>query len=286
MDNAPSNWKSIVVFLDHTPEGENVGQCAADLAERCGAHLIGIHVLPYYFNEHPSSSFARGREAMHEVVAAQEADGREKALAAQQRFAAIVAKRRISSEMRILRSEQDDDDLVTNSRCCDLHVLGYPDPPGLGGSWSADRLLLETGGPMLVLPIHGKALTVGKRIIVAWNATREARRAVRDAMPLLSAAESVIILVIDPERQRHRFRNAPGVDLAHYLGLHGVHVEISQLKSNGSSVADVILAKTHDEDVDLVVIGGYSHSWIAEEAFGGVTRTLLANASAPLLLST
>ena len=77
MDNALSNWKSIVVFLDDTPEGENVGQRAADLAERCGAHLIGIHVLPYYFNEHPSSSFARGREAMHEVVAAQEADGRE-----------------------------------------------------------------------------------------------------------------------------------------------------------------------------------------------------------------
>lgn len=100
MSNALSNWKSIVVFLDHTPKGENVGHQAADLAERCRAHLIGVCVLPYYFDEHPSASFARGREAVREISAAEETDQTEKAQAVRQGFAAIVGRRPISSEMR------------------------------------------------------------------------------------------------------------------------------------------------------------------------------------------
>jgi nucleotide-binding universal stress UspA family protein len=286
MNSALSMWKSVAVFLDETSEGENIGRQAADLAERCGGHLIGIRVLPNYFDEHPAAEFALGREAEDAVLAKQEAEEKEKTLAVRRCFGTIVARRPITSEMRIVGSLEDDEDLVANSRCCDLHVLGYPDLPGLPARWPADRLLLKTGGPMLILPVRGKVPSVGRRTIVAWNASREARRAIRDAMPLLSVAESVTVLVIDPERQRRKFREAPGADLAHYLGLHGVHSEISELKTRGSSVSDTILATMENRQADLVVIGAYSHARVAEKVFGGVTRTLLANARVPLFLST
>ncbi|HTU56507.1 MAG TPA: universal stress protein [Acetobacteraceae bacterium] len=285
MKDALSGWKTIVVFLDNTPEGEIVGRQAAELARRCGAHLIGIHALADYLEEHPAASFALGAEAVSGVIAEKAADERNESRGVRHRLQAIVQKHGISGEIRIIRGERGDDDLVAAARCCDLIVLGYPDPPGLPKTWPADRLLMENGGPMLIVPTRAKAGTIGRNIVVAWNASREARRAVREAMPLLSAADSVTVLVVDPESSGHKFHEGPGVDLARYLARHGVQARISRLETHGSSVAEAILSATEAQAADLVVIGAYSHARLAEEIFGGVTRTLLARALVPLFLS-
>ncbi len=285
MSHALSDWKTITVFLDDTAAGEAIADHAARLAHRCGAHLIGIHALPDYAAEHPASSFALGPQAVNEVIAEQETDERAESLAVRRRLESIAHRHGISGEMRIIRGAHTDQDLIAAARCCDLIVLDYPNPPGLPRNWPADRLLMESGGPMLIFPAARKITEFGRKILIAWNGSREARRAVRDALPFLCTAQSVTVLVVDPETTEHTFRESPGTDLARYLARHGAHADIAHLKSRGAPVGETILSSIGAHNADLVVLGAYSHPRLAEQIFGGTTRTLLARAPAPLFVS-
>ncbi len=120
--------------------------------------------------------------------------------------------------------------------------------------------------------------------MVGWNASREARRAIADALPLLVGALSVSVLVIDPE-SNPRHGEAPGADVAQYLSRHGVSVVVEQFRSHGASIAQIILAHANRHNTDLVVVGAYSHNRTAEIIFGGVTRSLLREAAVPLLIA-
>jgi hypothetical protein len=120
-----SGWKSIAVFLDDTPKGEKIGKCAAALAYRCGAHLIGIHGMSCNPAEHPSDSFARGKEAIDSVFARLRAAEEQKALAVDRLFTALSLKQGVSAEFRMIRSYRADDDTVLNSLHCDLVVIGH-----------------------------------------------------------------------------------------------------------------------------------------------------------------
>src|SRR5260370_35813423 len=123
------------------------------------------------------------------------------------------------------------------------------------------------------------------RIIAGWQASREARRAVADALPFLVAAASVTLLVVDSAERAGRHGEEPGADIALYLTRHGARVEVEQVLSQGSPVADIILSVAANHGVDLIVIGAYSHARSVEMVFGGVNRTLLARAPVPVLMS-
>jgi nucleotide-binding universal stress UspA family protein len=280
-----SSWKSIVVFLDDTPKGEKIGKGAAALAYRCGAHLIGIHGMSCNPAEHPSDSFARGKEAIDRVFARLRLAEEQKALAVGRLFAALSQKQGVSAEFRMMRSPRADDDAVLNSLHCDLVVIGHPDPPGLPKGWSPERLLLASGVPVLIIPDGWESETIGNNILVGWNASREARRAMADAMPFLSTAQSVTVLVVDPAKRADKHGAEPGADIALYLARHGVQVDVEQTTSDGSPIGEVILSRAVDRGMDLIVIGAYSHARWAEIIFGGVTRTLLTQMPVPVLVS-
>ena len=136
-----------------------------------------------------------------------------------------------------------------------------------------------------VVPSGWESESIGKKILVDWNASREARRAVADALPFLVAASSVTLLVVDSNKRADRHGEEPGADIALYLARLGAHVEVEQVSSRGSPVADIILSCAADHGADLIVIGAYSHPRSVEMVFGGVTRTLLREASIPVLMS-
>jgi len=280
-----SGWKTIAVFLDDTPKGEKIGERAAALAYRCGAHLIGIHGMSCNPAEHPSDSFARGKVAIDRVFARLQAAEEQKALAVDRLFTALSLKQGVSAEFRMIRGHRADDDTVLNSLHCDLLVIGHPDPPGLPKSWSSERLLMASGVPVLIIPDGWKSEMIGTNILVGWNASRQARRAMADAMPFLSAARSVTVLVVDPAKRADQHGEEPGADIALYLARHGVHVEVEQATSDGSPIGEVILSRAVDRGMDLIVIGAYSHARWAEIIFGGVTRTLLTQMPVPVLVS-
>jgi nucleotide-binding universal stress UspA family protein len=120
---------------------------------------------------------------------------------------------------------------------------------------------------------------------LAENASREARRAIADAMPLLSAAHSVSVLVVDPAKRAREHGEEPGADIALYLARHGAHVDVEQAISDGSPIGEIILRRAVDRGADLLVIGAYSHARWGEIIFGGVTRTLLTQIPVSVLVS-
>jgi nucleotide-binding universal stress UspA family protein len=143
---------------------------------------------------------------------------------------------------------------------------------------------LTSGRPVIVLPPRAKVSQV-RRVLVGWNAEREAVRAVADALPLLVRAEVVEVLVVDPESHRAAHGQEPGADIARYLARHGVHVEVRRLSSGSDDVGHLLLSHAADFGADLVVMGAYGHSHLNEWIFGGVTRTALREAGLPVLMS-
>jgi len=285
MTDTPTGWKNISVFLDDTPQGEAVGDQAAALARRFGAHLIGIHGIDGIPGDSPADSFVRGQQAIGDVIARHQAAEKAQALAVARRFARLAAKHDIGAEFRVIRWGLGEEEAILNSLHCDLVILGHPTPHGLPGSWTTERLGMASGVPFLLIPDGWQGERVGDRVLVAWNGSREARRAIADAMPLLCAAQSVTVLVVDPARTPEKYGENPGADITTHLARHGVRVDLLQVESKGAPVADVIGARAMEREADLIVIGAYSHARSAEMIFGGVTRALLAHMPVPALVS-
>ena len=138
--------------------------------------------------------------------------------------------------------------------------------------------------PLLVLPNGWPDNPIGDNVLIAWNASREARRAISDATILIAAAKAVTVLVVDPGK-KHRYGEEPGADIALQLARHGARVNVDRVASNGSSIAETILSYAMQSRSDLLVFGAYSHARMRERWLGGTTRTLLARTQIPLLVS-
>jgi nucleotide-binding universal stress UspA family protein len=277
--------KNIGVFVDATPEGEKRIDYAAMLAHQCGAHLAGIHVVSAVRPEYRSDYYVIGEKAIRGLLAERRTADEAATSNVRRRFEAISAKRDLSAEFRVIHRGGPDDDLALSSLHSDLVVIGQRELQELKGYASPERLLLSSGAPILVIPSGWKSGSIGNKVLVGWNASREARRAVADALPFLVAASSVTLLVVDSEERAGRHGEEPGADIALYLARHGARVEVEQVSSQGSRVADIILSFAKVHGMDLIVIGAYSHARSVEMMFGGVTRTLLKLAPVPMLMS-
>ncbi len=276
-------FKSIAVFVDPTPSGESRISFAARLACAHGAHLIGIFVVPPIFNGSPAESFVQGRQAVREVIALLKEREAAATEAAQQMFSCVCSREEVSFEFRSIHSGDFDDTVALNSLHTDLVIAGSPKGGGLPSDWPAEAILLATGVPFLLLPESWKGTAV-EHVVVAWNASREARRAVSDALPFLIGARSVTVLLVDPQRNP-RHGEEPGADIARYLSRHGARIAVEQVASHGEPIAKVMLDYAKNHDSDLIVVGAYSHGRAAQLVFGGVTRSLLRDAALPLLIA-
>lgn len=277
------SFKSIAVFVNSTPAGEVRASYAAKMAFVHGAHLIGIFVVPPIFAGSPAESFVRGRLAVRQVIAGQQAKEAAAIDAAKRSFSVACIREDISFEFRFLHQDDFHDSAALNSLHTDLVIVGGARPLGLLGDWSAEVLLLATGVPLLLLPEPWSG-AAAEHVVVAWNASREARRAIADALPFIVGAQSVTVLVIDPQKNP-RHGEEPGADVARYLVRHGAKVVVEQVQSAGEPIARVILAYAERHASDLIVVGAYSHPRTTEMIFGGVTRSLLRDAAVPLLIA-
>jgi nucleotide-binding universal stress UspA family protein len=146
-------------------------------------------------------------------------------------------------------------------------------------------MLMHSGRPVLAVPENCIAKAKPKRVIIAWQPTRETTRAVHDAIPFLLAAEVVEILIIDPEVGEAVHGENPGADIATHLARHGLRVNVVCLPSAGRSVASAINAYAAHSSADLLVAGGYGHNRLQEFLLGGVTRELFQTAAVPVLFA-
>jgi nucleotide-binding universal stress UspA family protein len=272
----------IVVFVDGRNETAGILEFAGALAQEQGAHLTGVFLQPLPAAT-PPEMFARG-EAILDVIRAHRAQLEGIETDHRDRFDHIVRGLGIRSEWRSLPFLSRE--VEVHAHYADLAVVARPDPPGqtAGPLGLAESLVLTSGRPVIVFPPRGTASRV-RRILVAWNAGREAVRAVADARALLVRAEAVEVLVVDPEGRRAGHGEEPGADIARHLARHGAQVEVRRLSSGGEDVGRVLLSQAAAFGADLVVMGAYGHSRLNEWIFGGVTRTILREAGLPVLMS-
>ena len=175
--------------------------------------------------------------------------------------------------------------LFAQAAVSDLIICGQHSPkdPGPADSVVTEDLIMRTGKPVLVIPYIGCQNTVGKNILIAWDHSREASRAVHDAMPFLKTAEAVnIVSVVKKDTKQHEIATA---DLAEHLARHNINVIAQDMVKNEVPVAETLLSRLSDTGSDMLVMGAYGHSRLREYTFGGVTRTLLDSMTVPVLMT-
>ncbi|WP_149537820.1 universal stress protein [Siccirubricoccus phaeus] len=278
------SFKDLLVHLDGTDRSAERLRLAASLARQHGAHLTGLFVvdamLPALAAADASGAAAA---ALIDTLRSEELAAAAKAEAA---FRECLRREDLPGEWR--QAEGSTAEVVTcHARYADLTILGQESPDGVppGAGVVIEQVLFGAGRPVLVVPYAGRFESCGRRILLGWNASREAARAVQDALPFLAKAASATVLVVNPEDSPGSHGEEPGADIARYLSRHGVTVEVERIAGADISVGDILLNRMAELDVDLLVIGGYGHSRLREWALGGVTRQLLGAMTLPVLLS-
>lgn len=272
--------KTILVYVDTHPACTERLQYAARLAAEHGAHVTGLHVraLPYM------PIFVRARFGP-EIVEAHRRFSEEVAVAAEELFRDIYPQ----GEMEWKDVTGDLVETVRRHvRWYDLAVLGQIDRINKDEAidWLApDRIILGGGRPVLVHPHDGEFPVIGKRVLVAWDGSREATRAVHDAMPILQKAESVHVISFFPDAAKAEEGLEPGEDLCAHLALHGVPAVCDATVAEDSGITQLMLSRVAAENADLVVMGGYGHSRLRETVLGGATREMLRDMTVPVLMS-
>lgn len=279
------SYKTLLVFLDSSEDSASRFDAACDLAAHYDAHLSALamtqRVLPVL------ASGIGAATAVMDVGQLQEAREKAHALAleADQRLTArsqLGDVRWISQDLAVLREVA-----ALHGRQADLIIVGPSsnDTNALLRESAFEGALFSSGRPVLLLPSQWQGAPSMDNIVVAWDASREAARALSVATPLIEKAKSVTIVVVDPEPGRQGFGENPGDDIATVMARHCKNVELAKIPSGGLSVAEALQAKAADVAADLIVMGGYGHSRLRESLFGGVTREMVERAPVPVLMS-
>jgi nucleotide-binding universal stress UspA family protein len=172
------------------------------------------------------------------------------------------------------------------ARYSDLAIVPkeHPDEPPLQ-TWVLDGALFESGRPVLLLPEKGGRFPAPEIVVIAWDASVEASKAVREALGLMKAAREVHAVLIDPVPSFGGHGPEPGADLATYLGRHGIALTVHRLPREGQEVAGIINRAALDRGADLIVMGGFGHSRLRQRIFGGTTTRMIRDAVVPVLMA-
>lgn len=276
-------YRTILVHLNDPRRVQRLLAVAVPLAEHQAAELIGLHVVP-------------GAAALTAVVVPYGAEiagatldsDRKAGEAIAARFAEATAGRSIP--VRWLEIETMHPDLCSvvleRARTADLVVAAQSDR-----DWPVsdlldfpERLALESGRPVLVVPNGWEQPGLAQTVMVAWSGTRESARAAFDALPLLASAKTVHVVRIADGRSEINGALPPS-DVVAALARHGVVATSEEIVANDAEVSELLLARVASFGADLLVMGAYGHARWREYVFGGVTRDLARRMIVPTLLS-
>lgn len=273
--------KDLLVHVDTTQACAKRVDAAFDLARRHSAHLTGLYVreqfrIPSYAEVHLPA----------ELMEAQREAGRKQALAAEAEFLAAAKKAKVPVEWQCIKGEPIQV-LDSFARQMDLTVVGQmqeQEPQWLSPP-VADRLALEAGVPLLIIPDTGDVDVRFGRILVAWNGSREASRAVRDALPFLTQAEEVKIASVETGEDETSAADQTAVDIGAHLDRHGVRSETLEVHGTDRDAGSLLLSAANEMGANLIVMGAYGHSRFRELVLGGATRHLIYHSTVPVLMS-
>jgi nucleotide-binding universal stress UspA family protein len=273
--------KDIVVNLPIGPARDVATDFAVSVAGTFDAHLTGVA-----FSYDPIIPIGDMYGIPSDVIQTQRVENENAAKAAAAKLDDAARGAAVSAQVRVV------DTPVTSApnlfaqiaRRFDLSVLAQPEPdqPAL------DRLIVEaalfdSGRPLLVVPYIQRTGLKLDRVMVCWDGSRSAARAVADAMPLIVRAKAAEIVIVATEPPKSD--EIPGADIARHLARHGAKAEVQRIVATEIDVASTILSHAADSSADLLVMGGYGHSRLREFILGGATRGILAAMTVPTLMS-
>jgi nucleotide-binding universal stress UspA family protein len=272
--------KDLVVNL--SVEGRDVaGPFAISVAELFGAHVAGIAfsydpiIPPTVMGGIPAAYIDQQREENDKA-----------ANDAAARFDEAARRAGVSFESRAIGGSVAGaaESFAAIGRRFDLSVVGQAEPDRVAPEeLIVEGALFSSGRPVLVVPYIQKAPIKLDRVIVCWDASRNAARAVADAMPFLARAKSVDVVIVATERVKSD--EVPGADIAEHLARHDFKVDVKRIVATDTDVANTILSHAADTAADFIVMGGYGHSRLREFVLGGATRGILKSMTVPALLS-
>jgi nucleotide-binding universal stress UspA family protein len=273
--------KDIIVNLSVTKEGSVVGKYAVSVAAALEAHLTGVA-----FIYDPVVPISGAGYIPAEVIEIQREDNETAADAAIKSFTAATDQAGISAEPLITNASLAGagDHFARMARRFDLAIVGQAEPEiSSMEQIIGETTLFESGRPMIMVPYIQKALFKTDNVMICWDGSRTAARAVADAIPIIRKSGRVEIVIVTNERGKED--EIEGADIGQHLARHGLKVDVHRISGGKIDVADALLSHAADSGADLMVMGGYGHSRLREFVLGGVTRSIFESMTLPVLLS-
>jgi nucleotide-binding universal stress UspA family protein len=273
--------KDIVVNLSMTDAGGPTADYAVSVASALDAHLTGIA-----FVYDPVVPVSGTGYVPAEVIETQQADNEAAAKAAIDRFAEATRRAGLSAEPLTITASLSGagQQFGRIARRFDLAIVGQAEPKTSSvEDIIAETTLFESGRPMILVPYIQKAPLKLNNVMVCWDGSHQAARAIGDAVPLLVKAGRVEIVIVSNEGGKQD--EIEGADMGQHLARHGLKVDVHRVGGGNIDVADALLSHVADSGADFMVMGGYGHSRLREFVLGGVTHSMLRALTVPALLS-
>jgi len=273
--------KDLVVNLTVGTERDPAAQFAISIAAKFEAHIAGI---AFAYDPVITPTVMDGLSAGW--VDAQRAENRAAAQQAVDRFEAAAKREGLSAEHRIIEANLGRAASLFGriARCFDLPVVSQTDPERvMPDDLLIEGALFESGRPTLVVPYIQKEGLKLDHVLVCWDGSRNAARAIADSLPFLMRGKKVEIVMV--RSGDGKADELPGADLGEHLARHGLTVEVKRLVAADLDVSNVILSYAADCAADLIVMGGYGHSRLREFVLGGATRGILQSMTVPVLMA-
>jgi len=258
-------------------------ELALQIATAHEAHLIGLFA-PFQPDIESLRAMANIQGYWEEI----KQQRRAQRMALEQQFHAGIARNALSGEWRATE-DYPGRAAVLHARHADLVIGGQydtQDPDSFVAENFCENLVLSSGRPTLFVPYTGLFPTVGSSIMIAWDGSREATRAIHDALPMLRRATRVTLVTANGLNREDADTRIPGTDIATVIARHGVKVQVSDIEGVArQQLGDMLLSRAVDLDADLIVMGAFAHARWQQLVVGGVTRTFLKSMTIPVLMS-
>jgi nucleotide-binding universal stress UspA family protein len=271
--------QDILVVIDNEASVKHRLAAIAALAKRIEARITGLFVTGL-----PGTQVYVDLDGWAQLVDAYMTSQRVAAAKAEQAFRAELARLKLTGDWQC-READTTEGVITMARLHDLVVMGQPDPDVPSNGLRSSEIVLAAGRPALIVPYAGEFTELGRNVLVAWNGTREAARALHDAMFLIDGATVVTVLEIDPPGGEGGIPDLSAADVVAALRRRGVAAKAESTVSDGTPVADIVLSLAADLTADLVVMGAWGHSRLREFVLGGASRGVLQEMTVPVLMS-
>ncbi|MDR3472338.1 MAG: universal stress protein [Devosia sp.] len=275
--------KDVVLYLDAGEPNEGRLSFAVSLAERNGAALTGVCVWSEPPTD-PADCYAIGPEAVTDVLSRRDAEIARFLAPPEAAFRTAAVAGNIDCRWSVAGLNESPEQLALGARCFDLAIVGRPVAREHVGQKLAELIALFSGTPCLVISEQPRPSVAFDRIVLAWNGSCEAKRALEDGLVFLKRAKSVRLIIVGGA-EVEPVAQAAGDGVLRHLARHGVDAELAHIEAPHEDVGSTLLHQCDLYRADLLIMGAYGHSRAMEMVLGGATRTILGHAPLPVMLS-